>query len=479
MKFKFTTEFQLDLLKYTVQDKNGYKAIGLYEDSYFVLIEHSIIAYTLKRYYKRKKSIPGITILLEELNKTFDKAEFTNNITDEDRDNILKIANKLYKGVVNDGDEILANTEKFAQYVDLKHEIENINLLDYEQYDVFSKKVQKAISPRLRTIDDMGSFLVKDVRHRQARRKERSSIIPMPWKQLDRLTNAGGYARGSIMVILDKAKKFKTGALVNIATRYMQFHKKNVLIIDLDNGEDEIITRIEQNLAKVTKREVLDEDGKMDNRVRKMLNKSKRHGGEINVKRMPSLITTAADIGNHIDYLYREYGFQTGVLIIDYISKMGSISGKESLHERIGDAYIDIANLSLEKNIDITWTAQHVTRSAAKDHEKSVYDSTDIAGAMDISRHVQAIYGLNRTEIEETKGYQRLEIVAQRDGPPRGRVIFHIDIEKQNLTPLKTKAEIEKYRISCNVDQEENSDNSYNGSKDKKGKNGGDLENVE
>ena len=55
--------------------------------------------------------------------------------------------------------------------------------------------------------------------------------------KLDRLTNAGGYAKNSIMVILDRAKKFKTGALVNVALRYMQFHKKNVLVIDLDGGE--------------------------------------------------------------------------------------------------------------------------------------------------------------------------------------------------------------------------------------------------
>jgi len=228
VKFKFTIEFQLDLLKYTVQDKSGYKALELYDDSYFTLTEHAVIAYTLKAYYKRRKVIPGKTILVEELMKTFDSREFVNNLIDEDRKEILVMADNLFKGVVQDGDEILISTEKFAQYVDLKHEVENINLLDYEQYDVFSRKIQKAISPRLQSIEERGSFLVKDVRARQIKRKEGGSIVSMPWKQLNRLTNADGYARNSIMVILDAAKEFKTGVLVNIARQYLKGHHKKI-----------------------------------------------------------------------------------------------------------------------------------------------------------------------------------------------------------------------------------------------------------
>jgi len=466
MKFKFTVDFQFDLLRFTVQDKNGYKAIELYDDSYFTLTEHAVVAYTLKAFYKRKRSIPGKTILVEELHRTFDNREFVNNLTEEDRKEILSIADGIYKGVVKDGDEILASTEKFAQYVDLKHEVENVNLLDYDHYDTFSRKIQKAISPRLQAIEERGSFLVKDARHRQVRRKEHGSIIPMPWPQLNRLTNAGGYAKGSIMVILDKAKKFKTGALVNIALKYMQYHRKNVLIVDLDNGEDEFMLRIEQSVANITKAELLDEDGDYDKLIREQLRKSKNQGGEIIVKRFPSLITTANDVAGYMDYLYREHGFQPHIIIVDYISKMGCISGKDSMHERISEAYIDMSNLALAKDIDLIWTAHHVTREAAKARMKDVYDSTDLAGAIDITRHVQAIFGLNRTQREEQGGFQRLEIVDQRDGPPQGHVIFHIDTERQRLTPLKGKKELEAYYRNYRPKQDDEEDTGY---KSKKG----------
>jgi hypothetical protein len=472
MKFKFTVEFQFDLLKYTVIDKNGYKAIELYDDSYFSLTEHSVIAYTIKSYYKKRKVIPCKTVLIEELYKTFEHRDFINNLTEDDRKEILSISNSLFKGIVQDGDEILASTEKFAQYVDLKHEVENVDLLDYDQYDIFSRKIQKAISPRLKVIEERGAFLVKDARYRQVKRKEKGSIVPMPWRQLDRLTNAGGYARNSIMVVLDKAKKFKTGALVNVAKRYMQYYKKNVLVIDLDGGQDEFLLRTEQSIAGVTKSELLDEHGVADETIRDKIRRSRRQGGEIIAKRMPALITTAADIGNYIDFLYREYGIQIEILIIDYIAKMGAISGKDSLHERISDAYIDISNLALAKNIDLVWTAQHVTREAAKAREKDTYESTDIAGAIDVSRHVQAIFGLNRNTLEETKGFQRFEIVDQRDGPSHGHVVFKIDYERQRLTPLGVEA-LQDYYKNCRP-KKDPEDSSYEGSRKKNRK--GDLD---
>lgn len=456
MKFKFTTDFQLDLLKYTVQDKNGYKAVELYDDSYFTLTEHAVIAYTIKNYYKRRKVIPGKTILVEELLKTFDLREFINNLTDDDRKEILSITESLFKGEVKDGDEVLASTEKFAQYVDLKHEVENVNLLDYEQYDIFSRKIQKAISPRLQTIEEKGSFLVRDIRLRQIKRKERNSIIPMPWAQLNKLTNAGGYAKNSIMVVLDRAKKFKTGALVNIAVQYIKRHKRKVLIIDLDNGEDEWITRVEQCMIGCTKTEILDEEGEKDREVRKLMKRYKTAGGELVVKRMPSLVTTAIDIGTYIDYLYKEYGFQIDILMVDYIAKMGAISGKDSLHERISEAFIDVGNLALSRDIELIWTAHHVTRDAAKARERKIYESTDAAGAIDMTRHVQAIFGLNRNLGEESDGYQRLEVIAQRDGPPHGHVIFGVDLERQRMTPLTGK-ELKLYseRYGSEEDQED------------------------
>lgn len=431
-KFKFTTEFQLELLRYTALDKNGYKALELYDDSYFTLTEHAVLAFTFKEYYKKKKKIPGKVIFNEELLKVFNRREFINNLSDEDRKEIINLGHKIYEGVVRDGDDILASAEKFAQFVDLKDIIEKVDLLDYPQYEAFSRKVQKAISPKLKKLNERGNFLVADIRFRQFQRQDRSPIVPTPYRQINALTNAGGYSKGSILVILDKAKHFKSGMLINIARGYLSKVHKNVLVIDLDNGEDEWMQRVEQSITRRTKMEILsgDFDDKIQSRIRKHV---KRFGSELIINRMPALVTTANDIDSYIQYLYNEFGIRIQILIIDYISKMGCISGKDSLHERISEAFIDIGNLAMKHGIEHVWTANHVNREAAKLRFQKRYHGTDVAGAIDITRHVQAIFGLNRTDDEEEANLMRMEIVDQRDGVPHGRAVFNLDIERQYI----------------------------------------------
>jgi hypothetical protein len=443
-KFKFTTEFQFDLLRYTALDRNGYKALELYDDSYFTLTEHAVLAFNFKQYYKRKKKIPGKVIFHEELLKTLDRKEFINNLSDSDRKEIISLGTKLYDGIVRDGDDLLQSAEKFAQFIDLKEAVEEVDLLNYEQYEPFSRKIQKAISPKLKRLNERGNFLVADIKVRQLNRQDRSPIVKTPFEQINKLTNAGGYSKGSILVILDRAKHFKTGMLVNLARGYITSHlHKKVLVIDLDNGEDEWMQRLEQSITKKTKKEIL--SGQHDEEIQTVLKDHiKRFKGELIIKRMPALITTANDIDAYISYLYTEFGITIEILIIDYIAKMGSISGKESLHERIGEAYIDIGNLGMKHGIEHIWTAQHVHREAAKTKSTRKYSGTDVAGAMDITRHVQAIFGLNRTEEEEEKKFLRMEVVDQRDGLPKGRAVFEVDIERQFARELP-KARLDDY----------------------------------
>lgn len=468
-KFEFTTDFQYDILKFTVQDSKGYKALELYDDSYFTLTSHSFIAYTLTKYYKKNHVIPGSVVFMQEINNNFNHRDFINNLTDEDRKEILKLSNDLFKGKVRDGEELLGQTEKFAQFVDLKTEIESIDLLDYEGYESFSRKVQKAISPRIKLIDDRGSFLTRDVRLRQIQRRDKSVIVPLPFSNLNRLTNAGGYIRNSILVILDAAKKWKTGMLVGIALNYLK--TQNVLVIDLDNGKGEFMMRLEQSSSNLTKKQLLSGDDKIDKKVRKQIQKYKRVlKTELFIEEMPALITTADDIGRVIERLYREYGIEVGVLVIDYISKMGCISGKESLHERIGEAYIDISNLAKKWDIAHVWTAQHVNKDGQKNHMATRYESTDVAGTMDISRHAQAIFGLNRTEAEEEDGYQRMEVVEQRDGK-KGFALFEVNRETQRVKEVEYDESVykeykEKYLGKENGDKPKRKAKGFNDGKD-------------
>jgi len=271
-------------------------------------------------------------------------------------------------------------------------------------------------------------------------RQEVNPIIPTPFRQVNALTNAGGYSRNSLIVILDKPKKFKTGCLVNVAVGYMKM-KKRIILFDLDNSADEYMIRIEQRTSGSTKREVL--SGELDTKIQKIVRKYKRLGAELVIHRLPAYSTTTKDLQRIIKEHYKEDGIRFEIMILDYIGLLGTTDKREDDTSRIDRAFVEIRNLALEEDMEHVWTAHHVVRGAEK-REKTRYLGTDIAKSIDITRHVQAIWGLNRTIDEEEQGFLRMEIVDQRDGVPRGRAVFTVSQEKQTMVEL-TKGQREEY----------------------------------
>ncbi len=223
--------------------------------------------------------------------------------------------------------------------------------------------------------------------------------------------------------------------LANAARGYLKM-KKKILIVDLENGKDNIFSRLEQGIMRITKSELL--SGDYDIQIQKRFRKYRRLGGEIVVLRLPALVTTCDDLQRHIDKLYNKFGFRPDELIIDYAAKMGSISKKDDERNRISDVFLELSNLAIKNDIEHIWTANHVTREGAKARMKTKYVGEDIALCIDIVRHAQAVFGLNRSPEEEEANFFRLEIVEQRDGQPEGRAVFIMDMNTQRADELST-----------------------------------------
>ena len=177
-KFEFGTDWQLDLLNYTCVDRDGYKALQLYDDSYFTLLEHAVIAHGLKSFYDRKGRVPGSTSLKEELRHLLNSREYVNTLSKDDEKEIVNLVNKIYSGPPKDGDDILEKCVEFARFVGLKQTIENIDLQDFRQYEGFSRKVQTAISLGSKEQDNPGSFLIQDIKERQFKRQDFNPVSP-------------------------------------------------------------------------------------------------------------------------------------------------------------------------------------------------------------------------------------------------------------------------------------------------------------
>jgi hypothetical protein len=453
-KFEFTTDYQWNLLKYTVKDRDGVKALELYDDSYFTLNEHSIIAHALKNFHSRHKRVPKEPALLkEELRELLRTRDYNELFTNDESVQLMKDISQLYREELKDGDLILEKCIEFVKYVGVKDIIENVNLMNFADYDGFAKRLQRAIEKGNELNEEYGTRLIADIKERQFNRQDNKSVVPTPFKQINAATNAGGYDKGSIIVILDRPKKFKTGMAINIARGYLRM-KKKTLIIDLENGEDSYAMRLEQSIVKKTKRELI--SGEFDTRIQRSLKKYKKLGGEIVIRRLPSLITTTDNIQTVMDHYYREHGIKFDNVIVDYAALLASTTNKQDDHNRIGDAYLDLANLAVKNDLDHIWTPHHVPKPAFI-RESSRYTDSDLAKCTEIGRHVHAIWGLNRDEDEEANNIMRMELVVQRDGAQRARALFEVDYPTQRADEF-TKSQIREYNRMNRPEGEEDSE---------------------
>ena len=426
IKFSFSPEFQFEILRFVLKDKEGGLVLKRIKSNYLVLIEHSLIFEGISKYFKKQGRMPSENILKEVLKELLESKTYVDLVTKDDIPNINKLISNLYHIPLSDSDYIKEKIYQFSTYVEMKNLNDSFDLDNFEQYEEYSRKIEKVLQKSKPKKEDEPLYMIRDITERQFRRQSEPSVIPCPFRQLNELTNAGGYPEHSVNVILDKPKAKKTFFMVNLARGYLRMGK-SVYYVDTENGKDQILDRFIQSSINKTKKELY--SGEYDKLESKHLRKLARFGVELVVERVPAMITDCNYIRDKI-IKFRNQGLDIKVLFIDYAGKLASIARDKEDFDRISNVYIDLQNLAEELNLDIVWTAHHITREGKK-HRATRYDENDISGSIAIIRNAQTIFGLNSTAQEEQDDILRAEIVVQRDGLPSGRALFKCDVERQ------------------------------------------------
>lgn len=442
VKFSFTPDFQLEILRFILRDKEGGLVLRRVKSSYLVLIEHALIFEGISKYFKKQGKMPSENILKQVIKELLESKAYVDLVTKDDLPSIQKLISNLYHIPLSDSEYIKERIYQFSTYVEMKNLNDSFDLDNFEQYEEYSRKIEKVLQKSKPKKEDEPLYMIRDVTERQFKRQSEPSVIPCPYRQLNDLTNAGGYPEHSVNVILDKPKAKKTFFMVNLARGYLRM-KKSVLYIDTENGQDQIMDRFIQSSINKTKKELY--SGEYDKLEAKHLRKLARFGVELVVERVPAMITDVTYIREKIIQL-RNQSIDIRVLMVDYAGKLASISRDREDFERISNVYIDLSNLAEEMKLDIIWTAHHITREGKK-HRKTRYDENDISGSIAIVRNAQVIMGLNATEQEERDDILRAEIVVQRDGLPSGRALFKCSTETQRCTEFTREQRKEYDRV--------------------------------
>lgn len=450
-KFLFNLDFQWAILRYTLTDKNGFKAVGLYKPSYFATIHQQIIADGIKRFFKKKKRVPDSVALGEEIRKLFLNRDYVEVFHEKDRAVTIKKIRFLCKRPVKEADSILQGCIQFASFTELTNTINQINVNDFSQYPTYSLKIQEAINVGLELDEKQGTFLISGIKVRQNQRQNQENVFPTPFKQINKSTNAGGYTKGSVIVVIHKGKGGKTKFIINTCRGYLKM-KKKVLYIDLENGEMNLADRLDQSILKKTKKEIL--SGDFDHPLQKIYRRYRRVGAELLIRRLPALSTTTDDIQMIIDRAYNEHGFKADILVIDGVYNLGCLAGiKNDDNARIGNAYLDTKNLTEKNGFETCWTPHHTNRTADKRIE-TCYEANDTAKCIDVHRHIDAMWGINQNSLERENKVFRVQVVDQRDGLSDYMALFKDFADIQRIEEFSHQ-ELQAYREQLgNMEQE-------------------------
>src|SRR5690606_27786963 len=102
-KFEFNIGFQWSIIKFTLIDPKGYKALLLYQASYFELIEQKVIVKAIQRIYKRRGKLLGSsTTLIENLKPIYKHRAYANTLMEQDRRYVIRKVKALDKGLIKD-----------------------------------------------------------------------------------------------------------------------------------------------------------------------------------------------------------------------------------------------------------------------------------------------------------------------------------------------------------------------------------------
>lgn len=435
-KFTFSIEFQLEVIRFLIQGKEGLLYLPKIKAGYFTLIEHSIIVEGLIKFVKKYSRIPSEVLLIEQIKTMLEGRDYVDLVTKDDIPEVNSLVHNLYNNLLKDTDIILENIHKFIAYIELKALNESMDFSNYNSYEDYQNRLTQILQRSKPMKKDEPLMMVGGTAMRQLMRKVDPDVVPTPFWQLNRIGNGDGYPKNSIFVLIDKPKRRKTFALINVSRGYLAM-KKNVLYIDTENGKNQLMDRMIQSTLNKTKREML--SGDYDKLEQRHMRKYKRLGVEFIVERVNAKVDDCNKIRNIILKLEAERGIKINVLVVDYAAKLASIERDKDDVERIDNVYINLDNLGDEFGLDAIWTAQHVTREGAK-HQETKYEDNDIASAINIVRNAKCIMGLNSTQEEEEHNIMRMEVVVQRDGIPNGRIMFNMDPERQRMKEFSKEA---------------------------------------
>jgi replicative DNA helicase len=419
-----TQEFRLLILKCLVHDYNFcQRFIDYLKKEYFETIPEQVIFDKLHKFFIEYHKIPAKAEMFQLCVDFIDDAL------------VIKVIKNIYKEKIVNLDYVTNTLKEFCLHQELKQSIiySHNELLPKGQYDAIFDSVKKAIST-VDKFDDFGTNYVSNIDKRISNRnlsELENKFIHTGIGNLDYFIR--GLKPPQVGVLMAPPKKGKSMFLVNVAANAL-FYRKKVIYYTFELIEDDICDRLDACLTRIP----INNLKGADSNIKARLNTIQMLKGNIIIKYYPTRKATVNTLMAHIEKLANGNNFKPDLIVIDYPSRMKSMSLRKERRIEIEDIYLDIIGMAGELNVPI-WVAHQTDRESITSEQIGM---ENVSESMEPVRGCDVILTLNFNNIEKEAKLGRINIAGNRNG----RDGIEVKIKKINECMKIDSIEHEEYK---------------------------------
>lgn len=243
----------------------------------------------------------------------------------------------------------------------------------------------------------------------------------------------GGIARGEVGVFIAPTGKGKSFFASNLARNYVK-QGLNVLYVALEELENRLILRAEQQFAGIDKKTLLTEDMHLNedlfNGIQDVYKRDGHMFGDYYISKHQPNEVTIGNIEQLIINTTIKKNKTIDVVVIDYPKLMRNQFDKYyDASESGGKMFEEIRSLA-QKYDFVCWTLAQTNRTA---YSAEVITSEHVEGSRKILNTVEVALVLNQSSEEFKEGFMRLYLDKVRNGTRTGDPFVHLKVEPEKM----------------------------------------------
>mgnify|MGYP001578540970 CR=1 FL=1 len=293
-----------------------------------------------------------------------------------------------------------------------------VDLLKINSFDEIKTVINNALKAGSEI--DSGHDYIKDFERRYVENVR--STIPLGLGKIDEIID-GGLGKGEYCILMGGTGVGKTALMVSIASQALK-RGENVVFYTLELKPEVIGQRFDACITGVP-------IGELKQHKEEVLKKIADVPGQLRIKFYPKKTASLTTIRNHLERLKSE-NFNVGMIVLDYLELLKSVSFKKELRHEIGDTYDEFESIIQELNT-VGITASQLNREG---YSSQIVTMAHTSEAFNKNFGSYLTLGLSRDSQDKINNTGKISVCKNRNGPDGMVYNIFMDLANVNIKVL-------------------------------------------